>query len=93
MLTYSFVQGWEGIWNGTENERLEQAKKCYNYILLHANDTNITEWVVGNRYLTESEILNNAVLVYRFLCVGVGAGYPNITKRKMPIWMMLRPII
>lgn len=93
MLTYAFLQGWEGIWNGTEVERYQRALKCYNHIREHANDTSITSWVVGNKYLTESEILNNAVLVYRFLSSGGGGGgtyYPH--RKKMPIWLMLRPI-
>lgn len=93
LLTYAFLQGWEGIWNGTEVERYQRALKCYNYILKHANDSSITSWVVGNKYLTESEILNNAVLVYRYLSAGGGGGgtyYPY--RKKMPIWLMLRPI-
>lgn len=105
ILTYAFMQGWEGIWNGTQDERAGYSKQCYEYIVEHAEDPAITTWVTGNRYLSTSEILNNAVLAYRYLTGGAvpepGPGpdpgpppdpdYPLPGKaRSMPVYMMTR---
>lgn len=89
-LTYAFLQGWEGIWDGTEGIRYNSAVDCYNYIMLHANDTSITEWIVGNRYLSNEERLNNAVMLYRWFGLGGGGGTITEEVKKMPIWMMIR---
>ncbi len=90
-LTYAFMVGWEGIWDGTDGIRLQWANRIFNYLQTNANDTSINTWVIGNRYLTDAEILNNAVLAYRILSLGGGGGGGTITKpNTMPVWMMLR---
>jgi hypothetical protein len=92
-LTYSFMQGWEGIWNGTQTTRYENAVKIRDYLRDNANDTSITEFTKGNRYLTQTEAFKNAVLIYRYLSDFSG-GYPGggggtaSSKHKMPVWMM-----
>lgn len=63
MLTNAWTRCWEGI--TPQGERVTHANTIYNYLLDHKDDSGLS-WVKGNRYLTESEIKNNAVLVYQF---------------------------
>lgn len=88
-LVGAWCRCWEGI-SGDLELRYQNAQIVFNYLRQHANDISITTWVVGNRYLTQSEILNNAVLLYRFLSAGGGGG-GTISRQQMPVWMMLRP--
>lgn len=90
-LTYAFLAGWEGIFNNTANLRVEHARRCYEFIQEHANDSSINSWYVGNEYLSDDKKLNNAVMVYRFLSAGGGGGgTPSKRKKKMPIWMWIK---
>lgn len=84
-LVEEWCHHWERI-PGNLPARRQYAQDCYNYLLTHANDTSITSWIVGNRYLTVSEVMNNAVMLYRFLGSGGGGGGTGVS-RKMPIWM------
>lgn len=59
-LTYAFLEGWEGIWDGTQQNRLNHARTIFSYLQNHLNDGG--EWITGNRYLSDSEVLHNAVL-------------------------------
>lgn len=86
-LTYAFMQGWEGIWDGTQNTRVQEANTVYQYLLQHGND-NVT-WISGNRYLSQAEILNNAVMVWKYLGRGITPPHP-VHKIKLPIYMMIR---
>lgn len=90
-LTEAWMLCWEGINDGTLSERQEHARSAYNYIVAHANDTSITTYINENRYLSESEILNNCVMLYR-LFGGVGGGGGTVTKatKSLPIWMMIK---
>lgn len=85
-LTTDFCLCWERPANPDIQTRIERANQCIQYIMEHASDENISEWVIADRYLTESESLNNAVLLYRFY----SGGGIIIRTRKMPLWMMLR---
>ena len=85
-LTTDFCLCWERPANPDIQTRVERANQCIQYIMEHASDENISEWVIADRYLTESESLNNAVLLYRFY----SGGGIIIRTRKMPLWMMLR---
>lgn len=87
-LTYSFCRSWEGISPSTE--RVERANKCLDFIRNHAQDSTITTWFVSNNYLTEPQILNNAVLLFRWLSAGGGGGgIPGRRIVGMPLWMKL----
>lgn len=92
-LAYAYLQGWEGIWNDTYAERAQMAQTAYEYMLEHAYDDDITDWIVsGNSYyLTEAEYLNNCVIIYRYLCLGSGSGDGGTgkTKKGLKIWQML----
>lgn len=91
MLTNAFLDGWEGIFNYTAELRRKRAHIVFEYIQNHANDTSINAWVVGNKFISEEETLNNAILVYRFLSAGGGGGgTETMKKRTMPVWMMCR---
>lgn len=90
-LTSAYMRGWEGISDdGTLSLRQEKAKECYDYILAHAQDATITAWIVGNRYLSDAERLNNSVMVYRYLSGGTPPEPPHPERAKrhhMPIWL------
>lgn len=101
MLTNAFMRGWEGISDGTDGKRRTAARKVLMYLEKHANDDSIHTWVVGNRYLTEAEILNNAVLLFRALGGGGGGGgqqWPNpgtnwpTDGRKHKWWIYMRNV-
>ena len=63
-LTHAFNQCWEGIHDSTWEDRVTYANTVYNYLSTHSGDSNT--WIKGNNYLTDSQKLNNAVLVYQF---------------------------
>lgn len=92
MLTRAFTGSWERIPpDPVLDTRYGYALKCFNYIMQHLNDNpSDYTWVVGNRYLTESETLNNAMCLY-FALQGHMPPSPTPTgRKKMPIWMMIR---
>lgn len=80
-LTKEFMYHWEGINNGTLGTRQARAAQIYQYIQEHLNDPTITGWISGNRYLSESEALNNCVMVARILSIG----FAPVGKR--PTWL------
>lgn len=90
-LTHAWNWCWEGIHDASWDTRVTYANTCYTYINEHANDTNITDWIYGNRYLSTDEILNNAVMLYRYFSAGGGGGgKPSKLKKTMPLWMKIR---
>lgn len=90
-LTHAWNWCWEGIHDASWDTRVTQANTVYDYITEHANDTSITDWIYGNRYLSTDEILNNAVMMYRYFSAGGGGGgTPSLPKTKMPVWMKIR---
>lgn len=87
-LTRAFMQGWEGITDGTDPIRIETAQQCYEYILEHSTDTSINTWYVSNNYLTTEQRLNNAVMIYRWMNGGVNPPTPIPSeKHGLKIWM------
>ena len=80
---------WERPAESDPSQRVAWAKQCQDYILAHANDTSITAWVIKNEYLTEAEILNNAVMMYRYLSSGGGAGGTFGRENSLPVYMMI----
>lgn len=74
MLTKAFMRGWEGIVDGTEDFRVQCAKKCLSFIESNAQDASITEWIISNAYLSEANILRQAVMLFRSLGAGGGGG-------------------
>lgn len=99
-LTRAWCSGWEGLTNANDpsitvwEQRIQYATEYYNYLLEHYADPEVTTWIAGNRYLTNAESQNNAVMLYKFFDGTVPpTPTPPVTfgTRHMPIWMMLRP--
>lgn len=65
-LTHAFNLCWEGIHDSSWDTRVDRANQVYQYILEHSSDPAVTP-IIGNRYLSESERLNNALAVYQYL--------------------------
>lgn len=62
-LTETFMKCWERPGVPALQERIEFAQKAYSYLLDHGN--NQVDWIIGNRYLSEAEGLNNMVRVWQ----------------------------
>lgn len=90
MLTHAFNIGWEGIHDGTWDARVGYAQRCLSFIETNYNNPNITQWIYGNTYLSDSERLNNAVMLYKALTGGIAPQPPETKKKKMPLYMYLR---
>lgn len=90
MLTEAFMTCWERPGVPALSERIQDAYKAYNFIISNANDSSITDWIKPNRALTESESLNNAVMLYRHLSSGGGGGDPGKKRHRMPLWMKIK---
>lgn len=77
LLTGAWNRCWEGI--PLSIIRYQYAQRCYDYISANMNNSSITNWIRGNRYLSEAEQNNNAVMLYRALggIVGEGSGVPD----------------
>lgn len=94
-LTRSFLACWEGISDKGLQQRIEHAQTVYAYIIAHQNDPTPTP-IAKNNYLSESEILNNSLYVFKVLGrTGTGNSQPTTgkAKSKMPVWMMLKNVL
>lgn len=89
-LTHAWNIGWEGIHDSSWDLRVSYANTCFSFIAENYGNENITEWVVGNRYLAENEILNNAVMLYRALSGYIPPTPTPTYGRKLKLWQMLR---
>lgn len=89
-LTTEWYNHWEGMNtdNGSLNHRIEMANYFYNYLSANANDTTVTGWISGNRYLSPQESNNNAIMFYRVFGSGGGGGGEPF-EETMPVWMMI----
>ena len=90
-LTEAFCTCWEETTDFLR-DRIAFAQRAYLFIVDHAQDTSITDWIKSDViHLTEAQALNNAVMMYRFLTAGGGGGgTPAELKRKKKIWMWIR---
>lgn len=99
-LTRAWCSGWEGLTSNNDpnmvqwENRIAYAQQFYDYLLVHYADPDVVQWIAGNRYLTNAESNNNAVMLYKFFD-GITPPSPPVPPsygtRKMPVWMMLRP--
>lgn len=89
-LTTQWYNQWEGMNqdDGTLSYRIQMANYFFNYLSANANNTSVTGWISGNRYLSMNESENNAIMFYRTLGSGGGGG-GNEHKHSMPVWMMI----
>lgn len=92
-LVTQFLACWEGVPGNALQLRIEHAQTIYAYIIAHASDP-LPDPISSNNYLSEVQILNNALYIYKKLGQsGTGNSRPSRGKSKkksMPIWMMLR---
>ena len=66
-LVWDFLAQWEGVPGDAYNERLNNAYVCLDYIIQHQNDDpSQYSWISVNNYLSQSQILNNVMMVYFF---------------------------
>ena len=91
-LTEAFCTCWERAGKPELQERIDFANKAYQYLLEHAYDS--VSWITEPMYyLSESQALNNAILLYQFYSGGV-IPTPTGGKRRRSVWKMIRrPII
>ena len=67
-LVLEFMYHWEGINDGTDSVRKQEAGRFYN---LFVNDNGVRNpWTARNGYLTQSECDNNALLIKDFMLSG-----------------------
>lgn len=85
-LTKEYLYHWEGINNGTLPQRQQFAQRAYAYITEHYGDESINTWTSVNAYITETQALNNCVLIARYLSSGYIPEYIGAFK----IWMAKR---
>lgn len=91
MLTEAFMTCWERPGVPALEERIQHAHECYDFIVANAQNSDINSWVIADRYLTVDEILNNAVMLYRYYSAGGGSGgNPSGKGTDMPLWMKIR---
>lgn len=91
-LTYAFMQGWEGIWDGTEGIRYDACVKVYEFIQTRDPDSVPEFWNVSNQYLSEEARLVNAYQIYRYLSGDTppGPGPGPIRSKRKQIWRLIR---
>lgn len=94
-LVDQWCRYWEGVPGNAMAERFAYAQQAYDYIQQHKNDDPSTyHWIAGNRFLTQSETLNNVMCLYfwfkSYYTPSDGSGGSGKHKGKIPIWMMLR---
>ena len=93
MLTSAFCTCWERPGVPALDERIQFANKALDYIQGNANDTSITTWETEPMYyLSETQALKNAVLMYRYYSAGGGGGGTITQKSSFKIWMYNNPI-
>lgn len=97
-LTYAFMRGWEGIWDGTQNIRYQAAQECYLYIENNV-DVEPEQWYISNQYLSNAQRFNNALCIFRVfngeITPGPGPGpgphpRPPTAKNPFPVWKWIR---
>lgn len=70
-LTETFCNAWERAGISALEERKRYAHMAYDYLLVHGSDTGIN-WIKGNYYLNETQMLNNAIRIYQQLSLLIG---------------------
>lgn len=90
-LTEVWCRCWEIAGVEAMDERIEFAQQAQLYIMAHAQDTSIIDWIYGQRYLSTEEALHNCIFIYRFLSAGGGGGGTFADEKKgMPLWMKIK---
>lgn len=97
-LTEVFMKGWEGLLNGNLDDRIRYANGYYDYFIAHGND-DTQPWYSEENYDNPASTymeygsdanLNNALLIYRYLSIGLDENAQDHSKKGMPLWMYCR---
>lgn len=90
-LTASWFYSWENPGDDTLPKRQGYAQTIFDYLSDHKDDN--VSVISGNRYLSESEVLNNSVAFYQMWNIGSGGGEepnPDERRHRFPVWLMIR---
>lgn len=71
-LTAQWLACWEGVPGNALSTRQAHAAEIYTYLQSHKNDN--VSWISRNAFLSENEILNNSVCVWKWLSGNSGSG-------------------
>ena len=97
-LTEVFMKGWEGLLNGNLDDRIRYANGYYDYFIAHGNE-DTQPWYSEENYDNPASTymeygseanLNNALLIYKYLSVGLDENAQDQSKKGMPLWMYCR---
>lgn len=67
-LVYDWLSQWEGVPGDALLERQEAARRFYTYIYQHKDDDPADyQWITGNFYTTDAQMLNNVMCMYFYL--------------------------
>lgn len=89
-LTKCFCYCWERPGKPMIDNRIKYANAALETIAERANDTSITTWITSTNGMTQDNIDNNVIMLYRFFSVGGGGG-GTVTPAKMNIMFYLKP--
>lgn len=96
-LVDQWCRYWEGVPGNAMPERYSYAQQAQAYIEAHKDDDpSDYSWIVGNRFLSTNETLNNVMCLYFWFknyytpSDGGGGDSGKRKKGRIPIWMMLR---
>lgn len=95
-LVDQWCRYWEGVPGNAMPERYSYAQQAQAYIEAHKDDDpSDYSWIVGNRFLSTNETLNNVMCLYfwfknYYTPSDGGGGNGKRKKGRIPIWMMLR---
>lgn len=64
-LAGAYLAGWEGIWNGTQNNRMNQAEHYLSLLQEHGDETR--PWHISNNYLSQSQMDDNAINLWQLM--------------------------
>ena len=64
-LVYDFLSQWEGVTGDHYSERCRYANTILQYLEQHIGES--ATWITGNRYLSEAQIKNNALVIYNYI--------------------------
>lgn len=89
-LVWDFLACWEGVTGDHYNERLEYANIFLNYINEHENDETEWTWISTNNYLSDTQMCNNVMVIYKYI---TGSSPPPPPPppppTEMPLWLWL----
>lgn len=90
-LTHAWNIGWEGIHDATWNTRVQHAINVCDYIQNNYDPSATYVYYYGNRYLSNSERMNNAMYMYHVWNGGSPSPDPPSPDKKFKWWLYMPP--